>query len=148
MKKVPVVYFSLTGNTQKMAEYIAEGVRFSGNEAVTGKTSDIRTADQLAGYDGYIFGSPAYHRDMAEPMKNLLFLAAKADLKTKLVGAFGSSTHIGDAPAMILDTTQHVHKMRPVDLGAFNLVGDDLGTGEGLHACRDYGKYFRRKLGA
>ena len=33
MKKVLVAYVSRTGKTEKMAEYIAEGIRFSGNEA-------------------------------------------------------------------------------------------------------------------
>ena len=41
MKKVLIAYFSASGETQKMAQYIAEGVRFSGNQAVTRKISDI-----------------------------------------------------------------------------------------------------------
>ncbi len=72
MKKVLIAYFSLTGKTEKMAEYIAEGVRFSGQQAVAKKISGIKTANDLSGYDGYIFGSPTYHRDMAEPMKTFL----------------------------------------------------------------------------
>ncbi len=147
MAKVLVVYFSLTGKTEKMAEYIAEGVRFSGNEAVTKKTSEIKTVDDVAGYDGYIFGSPTYHRDMAGPMKNFLFLAAKADLEGRLAGAFGSYTHSGDAPAMIFDTMQYVYKMRPVALGSFNLLEAIVDTTEGTRACQDYGKVFGQKLG-
>jgi flavodoxin len=148
MAKVLVVYFSLTGKTKKMAEYISEGVRFSGNEAVTKKTSEIKTVDDVAGYDGYIFGSPTYHRDMAGPMKNFLFLAAKADLEGTLAGAFGSYTHSGDAPAMIFDTMQYVYKMRPLALGSFNLLEAIVDTTEGTRACQDYGKVFGEKLGA
>ena len=37
MKKVLVAYVSRTGKTEKMAEYIAEGIRFSGNEAELNK---------------------------------------------------------------------------------------------------------------
>jgi flavodoxin len=148
MAKVLVVYFSLTGKTEKMAEYIAEGVRFSGNEAVTKRTSEIKTVDDVAGYDGYIFGSPTYHRDMAGPMKNFLFLAAKADLEGRLAGAFGSYTHSGDAPAMIFDTMQYVYKMRPVALGSFNLLEAIVDTTEGTRACQDYGKVFGEKLRA
>lgn len=33
MKKVLVAYVSRTGKTEKMAEYITEGIRISGNEA-------------------------------------------------------------------------------------------------------------------
>ena len=146
MAKVLIAYFSLTGNTEKMAQYIAEGVRFSGNEAVTKKISDIKKAEELAGYDGYMFGSPTYHRDMAEPMKTFLFLASKANLKGKLAGAFGTYTHSGDAPAIIFDTMQYVYKMEPFNLSSFNLKEDMLEKPEGMHTCQDYGKTFGEQL--
>jgi len=148
MGKVLIAYFSLSGKTEKMAEYIAEGVRFSGQQAVAEKLSDIKSANDLADYDGYIFGSPTYHRDMAEPMKTFLFLAKKADLEGKPAGAFGSYTHSGDAPAIILDTMQYVYKMKPFELGSFNLKEAVIETGEGMRACQDYGKVFGEKLGS
>jgi len=146
MKKVLIAYFSLSGNTEKMAEYIAEGVRFSGQQAVIKKISELKSANDLAGYDGYIFGSPTYHRDMAEPMKTFLFLAKKANLEEKLAGAFGSYTHSGDAPAIIFDTMQYVYKMVPSELGSFNLKEAVVATGEGMQSCQDYGRVFGEKL--
>ena len=146
MGKVLIVYFSLTGKTQRMAEYIAEGVRFAGQQAVTKKTSEIDTVDEVTGYDGYIFGSPTYHRDIAGPMKSFLFLARGADLKEKLAGAFGSYTHSGDAPAMVFDTMEYVYKMLPFDLGSFNLLEAIVGTQEGMRASHDYGNAFGEKL--
>ena len=83
MAKVLIVYYSLTGRTQRMAEYIAEGIRFSAHEAVIKKTSEIETVDDVNGYEGYMFGSPTYHQDMAGPMKTFLFLARTADLAGK-----------------------------------------------------------------
>jgi len=146
MKKVLIAYFSLSGNTEKMAEYIAEGVRFSGQQAVIKRISELKSANDLAGYDGYIFGSPTYHRDMAEPMKTFLFLAKKANLEEKLAGAFGSYTHSGDAPAIIFDTMQYVYKMVPSELGSFNLKEAVVATGEGMRSCQDYGRVFGEKL--
>jgi flavodoxin len=146
MKKVLVAYFSLTGKTEKMAEYIAEGVRFAGGEATARKVSAIKNAEDLSGYDGYIFGSPTYHRDMAEPMKTFLFLARKAELHGKLAGAFGSYTHSGDAPSLIFDTMQHVYKMTPFDLGSFNMKEAVVETTQGMRACQDYGRVFTEKL--
>jgi len=61
MKKVLIAYFSLTGKTEKMAEYVAEGVRFGGCQATIKKISDLKNASDLESYDGYIFGSPTYH---------------------------------------------------------------------------------------
>jgi flavorubredoxin len=145
--KVLIAYFSLSGKTEKMAEYIAEGVRFSGQQAIAKKISDIKSANDLADYNGYIFGSPTYHRDMAEPMKTFLFLAKKANLEGKLAGAFGSYTHSGDAPAIIFDTMQYVYKMEPFELGSFNLKEAVVETSEGMRSCQDYGRVFGEKVG-
>jgi flavorubredoxin len=101
----------------------------------------------LAGYDGYIFGSPTYHRDMAEPMKTFLFLAKRANFEGKLAGAFGSYTHSGDAPAIIFDTMQYVYKMEPFELSSFRLKEAVIETGEGMRSCQDYGRVFGEKLG-
>jgi flavorubredoxin len=146
MKKVLVAYVSLNGHTQRMAEYIAEGVRFAGLQAEAKKTSELKAVEELQGYDGYIFGSPTYHRDMAGPMKNFLFVASKAGLEGKLAGAFGSYTHSGDAPALIFDTMEYVYKMEPFSLGGFNMKEDLVGTQEGMRACHDYGRTFGEKL--
>jgi flavodoxin len=147
MKRVLIAYVSLTGRTKRMAEYIAEGVRFAGHQAVTSPTSELKTIEDLGGYDGYIFGSPTYHRDMAGPMKNFLFLANTAGLEGKLAGAFGSYTHSGDAPAMIFETMEYVFHMEPFNLGSFNLLEDRVGTDDGMRACHDYGRTFGERLG-
>ncbi len=157
MKKVLIAYYSRAGNTEKMAEYIAEGVRFSGNQAVLKKVSDIKKADDLAGYDGYIFVSPTYFLDAPEPVKMFLFLAQKAELKGKLGGAFGSYTHDGNAAGMVFDTMQHVYNMEPFELGAFKLKEHELAIfdqkqptleqTEGMRACQQYGKVFGETLG-
>lgn len=147
MSKVLIAYFSLSGNTEKMAQYISEGVRFSDNDVTVRKLSDIKTAEDLAGYDGYILGSPTYHRDMAEPMKTFLFLMKKADLEGKLAGAFGSYTHDGNAPNIILETMQYVFKMDSFNLGSLNMLDAMLEKTEGMRACQDYGKVFGESLG-
>jgi len=140
MKKVLVAFFSKTGTTETMAEYIAEGVRISGQDVEIKKISDIKNEKELGGYDGYVFGCPTYHRAMPGLVETFLFLAQKANLSGKVGGAFGSYTHSGDAPKMIFDTMEFVYKMTMADLGAFNLLEHLVETGEGLKACHDYGK--------
>lgn len=147
MKRVLIIYYSLTGITEKMAEYIAEGVRISEHEVVVKKTSDITGRKDIQGFDGYIFGSPTHHRDMANHMKNFLLIPRREDLKGKLAGSFGSYIHDGNAPAVILETMEHVFKMKPSELGPFNLLEPLMETNEGLHACHDYGRVFGEELG-
>ena len=152
MKKVLIVYFSASGTTEKMAGYVAEGVRFSGHEAVTKKIEDIKSAAEIAGYDGYIFGSPTYSLDVPEPMQKFLLTAKNAGMEGKMGGAFGPYTHdVGYqhdsyAPAIIFDTLENVYKMKPFELGPFTLKEDAVETGEGMKNCQDYGKVFSEKL--
>ena len=146
MGKVLITYYSRTGKTEKMAEYIAEGVRFSGNSADIRKLSDIKNEKELEGYDGYILGCPTYHRDMTANMKTFLFLVEKANLNGKVGGAFGSYTHSGDAPKYIFDTMEHVFKMNMTPLGSFNLLENLVEGTEGMRACQDYGKSISEKL--
>ena len=152
MKKVLVAYFSLTGKTEKMAEYIAEGVRFSGNEATVKKISDYKKAEDLNGYDGYLFGCATYFQDVAEPMRTFLFLARKADLKGKLAGAFGSFLHdVGYASgaqstSVITDTMQYIYKMETFGLGPLKLKEPVIDTPEGMRTCQDWGKVFGEQL--
>jgi flavodoxin len=146
MGKVLITYYSRTGKTEKMAEYIAEGVRFSGNSADIRKLADIKNEQELEGYDGYILGCPTYHRDMTANMKTFLFMVEKAKLNGKVGGAFGSYTHSGDAPKYIFDTMENVFKMDMTSLGSFNLLEDLVEGTEGMRACQDYGKSISEKL--
>ncbi len=145
--KVLIAYVSRTGNTEKMAQYIAEGVRMSGHEAVLKKVSDIKKAEDLQGYDAYIFGCPTYHRDMTQSMKTFLFMAQEAGLEGKVGGAFGSYTHSGDAPKYIYETMEYVFKMRMTNLGSFNLIEKNIETPDGMRACQDYGRAIGEMLG-
>ena len=153
MKKVLIAYFSATGTTEKMAEYIAEGIRISGQGVVVRKTSEVKAPDDLAGYDGYIFGAPTYSLDVPEPMKKILLAVKKAGLEGKLGGSFGSYSHEvaykhdAYAPAIIYNTLQTASKMEPFELGPLNLREDMVATGEGIKACHDYGRAFGEKIG-
>jgi len=152
MKRVLVAYFSVTGTTEKMAEYIAEGVRFSGQAAVVKKMEDIKALVDIAGYDGYIFGSPTYSLDVPKPVEMFLSMAEKAGLEGKMGGAFGSYTHDVSykhdnyAPAIIFDTLQRICKMKPFELGPFTLKEDLVETSEGMRTCQDYGRVFGEKV--
>ena len=152
MKKVLVAFFSNTGVTEKMAEYIAEGIRFSGQEVIVKKIEDLNEASELEGYDGYILGSPIDSADIPEPMKAFLSIARQVKLKGRLCGTFGPYTHdIGYkhdtyAPVIIFDVLQNKHKMRPFELGPFNLNETVLETFQGIRNCQDYGRIFGEKL--
>jgi flavodoxin len=146
MKKALIVYASRTGKTKAMAEYLAEGLRMAGCQVDVKKIADIDKGEQMAGYDGYLFGCPTYHKDITEGMKKFLFKAKMAALGDKWGGSFGSHTHSGEGPIIIYETMQYVCKMKMTDLGPLRLTEEMLAKPEGLKACQDYGRAFAQKL--
>ena len=68
MSKVAVVFWSGTGNTEAMADLVAEGVSAAGGEATVIQASDF-SADQVAGYDALAFGCPAMGDEELEDME-------------------------------------------------------------------------------
>jgi flavorubredoxin len=145
MPKVLVAYATRTGDTQDMANYIAEGIRFSGVEAKVVNASEIRTEEDLTGYDAYVFGSATYHGEMMQAMKTLLFLAAKLDLSGKTGGSFGAYGWSGEAPERIYETMRHILKMDMVD-GPLRLKTAVLQGGPQM--AQDYGRGVGRRIGS
>ena len=58
MSKIAVVYWSGTGNTEAMANLVAEGATSAGAEAEVIPCADF-SADKAAEYDAFAFGCPA-----------------------------------------------------------------------------------------
>jgi flavorubredoxin len=144
MPKVLIVYTTRTQETRKIAELIAEGVRFEGAEAEVIDASGIKKESDLQGYEGYAFGSPTYHGDMLQPMKTLLFMAEKADLGGKAGGAFGAFGWSGEAPDRIFGTMKNIFQM--------NMVSDPLrlkstALGGAVQMAQDYGRKIGQKAG-
>lgn len=96
MKKVLVAYYSRSGNTEKMAKMIAEGLSKKG-VSVDLITVDKVNIDSLPQYDGYIIGSPNYFGTMAAEVKKFIDESVKyyRKIEGKLVAAFTSTGMIG-----------------------------------------------------
>lgn len=58
MSKVAVVYWSGTGNTEEMANKVAEGAKAAGAEVEVISADDFDGTD-ISGFDGVAFGCPA-----------------------------------------------------------------------------------------
>ncbi len=143
MAKVLVVCATRTGETLKIGELIAEGIRLSGHEANVVKINAIRKETDLQGYDGFVLGSATYHGDMIQTMKTALFLAEKAGLEGKVGGAFGAFGWSGEAPDRIFDTMKNIFKMNMVG-GPLRLKASSLGGG--VQMAQDYGREIAEKL--
>ena len=92
MAKVAVVYWSGTGNTQKMAEAVLEGAQGAGADAELFEV-DSFTVDQIDGYDGLALGCPSMGAEELEEGSYEPFFAEAVEsgkLSGKPVVLFGS----------------------------------------------------------
>lgn len=95
--KILVVYDSFTGNTEKMAEFIARGVKESGGEVKVKKVENVGF-EELIEADGIILGSPTHYGTMTAGMKQFIYKTDQihGKLEGKLGAAFTSSCGDGD----------------------------------------------------
>ncbi|MDD5196542.1 MAG: flavodoxin family protein [Candidatus Omnitrophota bacterium] len=105
MKGALIIYYSRGGNTKKMAELIADGIRKEEIEAVVKDIKDVGV-DDLLKYDGLVIGSPTYYGSMSAEIKKLFDDSVKfhGKLDGKVGAAFSSSRNIaGGNETAILD---------------------------------------------
>jgi len=143
MGKTLIVCATRAGETRRIGELIAEGLRFSNIEATVINANNVKTEADLTGYDALVFGSATYHGDMMEAMKKLLFIAEKAGLHGKVGGAFGAFGWSGEAPDRIFDTMKHILKMDMVSC-ALRLKSSSIGGG--VQMAQDYGREIANKI--
>jgi flavorubredoxin len=143
MAKALIVYATRTGETQQIADLIAEGIRIVGHEATVVNVKNVKSEKDLQGYDAYVFGSATYHGEMLSAMKTFLFLTEKAELEGKVGGAFGAYGWSGEAPERIYNTMKHVLKMDMVS-DPLRLKSSSLGGG--LQMAQNYGREIAKKL--
>ncbi len=90
-----VIYYSRTGNTKKMAESIAEGIKKEGMDAALKDVKDVKP-DELLKYDAIVIGSPTYYGTMSAQIKALFDESVKfhGKLEGKIGAAFASSANV------------------------------------------------------
>lgn len=96
MAKALVIYYSKSGNTKKMAEQVAEGIKKEGVEAVLKDVKDTAVEDLLK-FDAIVIGSPTYYGTMSAEIKKLFDESVRfhGKLEGKVGAAFSSSANIG-----------------------------------------------------
>lgn len=145
MAHVKIVYASRTGETEVIANLIAEGVRISGHQATVLEAKALKKADELNDCDALVLGSATYHGEMMDSMKTLLFMAEKASLEGRVGGAFGAFGWSGEAPERIYHTMLNIFKMKmvsaPLALKSGKLEG-------GIQMAQQYGRDVAAAVGA
>jgi flavodoxin short chain len=91
VKKVLIAYWSGTGNTEAMAQSLANGVREAGGEAILQPAAKA-SAEAVKEADALAFGCPAMGDEVLEEGEMEPFIGSlkAAELEGKKLGLFGS----------------------------------------------------------
>jgi len=101
--KALIIYDSKTGNTEKMAFMIAEGVREAdGVECVVKRVEDATLEDLIQAH-GIIVGSPTYYGCMSGKLKE--FFDKSVEIHGKLKGKVGAAFTSSGGTATGAETT-------------------------------------------
>jgi NAD(P)H dehydrogenase (quinone) len=153
-----IAYHSVSGNTEKMAQGVVEGVKGVTGTNVVLKRVDEVTAQDLLSADAVIVGSPVYFGNMSGEVKTffdnwLLKFDLYKDFKmqNKVGAAFASGGSISNGKEitmMVILEAMLINKMIPVSAGGSFGFGASATTGpdspgideKELVAARELGK--------
>ena len=136
MSKVAVVYWSGTGNTETMANAVAEGAKGAGAEVDVLVANDFNSG-KVAEYDGIAFGCPAMgdevlEEDEFEPM----FDDCKDARKAKKIDLFGS---YGWGDGEWMRNWEDTCKGDGANLICESVICNDAPDDDALEACKKLG---------
>ena len=137
MKKSAVIYWSGTGNTEAMANAVAEGMREAGAECAVWTPADV-SADAVKALDAAALGCPAMGAEELEETEFApMFDTLKPALAGKAVGLFGS---YGWGDGEWMRTWEQECSDAGIKLAAESVICCEAPDDEALAACRALGK--------
>jgi flavodoxin short chain len=134
MSKVAVVYWSGTGNTQTMAEAVAEGVSASGGEVSLYSVNEF-SPDSVAEFDAIAFGCPAMGAEVIEESEFEPVFSA-CDINGKKLALFGS---YGWGDGEWMRTWEENCKNAGASLACESVICNDAPDDDALEACKKLG---------
>ena len=143
MPTVLVLYNTKTGNTEKMAQAVEQGVKSVLDVQVT--LAYHATPDDLQKADAVIIGAPTYNHQITMDIQTLLEKAAQANitLTEKVAAAFGSYGWSGEAPKQVLEILKNKFQARVIEPPV--LANYKPGTVI-LEQCRELGRKVAQTL--
>lgn len=137
MSKVAVVYWSGSGNTEAMADKVAEGAKAAGAEVEVISADDFDGTD-ISSFDGVAFGCPAMgDEELEDSVFQPVFEACEPKLAGKKVALFGS---YGWGDGEWMRSWEEKCKNDGVVLAADSVICNEEPDDEAQAACVELGK--------
>ena len=134
--KTAVVFWSGTGNTEAMANAVADGMKEKGAEVALLGPSDF-TADKVAEFDAIAFGCPAMGAEVLEEGEfNPMFTGIEGSLSGKKIALFGS---YGWGDGEWMRNWEDRCKAAGANLVCDSVIVNDAPDADGVENCKKLG---------
>lgn len=142
--KTVIIYGSMTGNTEFMAECIAKELKLAGEEVVL-KEAAFAFAEELEQYDQILFGTYTWgDGDLPDESVDFYEEAKQVDFSAKKVAVFGSGDSSYSCFAGAVDILEDLLKEKGCSLTVENLKIDRDET-EIEEKCKKFARSFIEK---
>ena len=136
MKKVAVVFWSGTGNTEAMADAVLKGAQAAGAVAEKVTASAFGPGD-VSAYDAIAFGCPAMGSEQLEDSEfEPMFDSVKGSLSGKTIALFGS---YGWGDCEWMRNWEDDCKAAGAVLACESVTANDAPDDEAIEACKALG---------
>ena len=135
--KIAVVYWSSTGNTEAMAQAVAEGAKQSGAEVALLTATEFGP-EAMDSYDAVAFGCPAMGAEELEDTEFApMFESCEDKLSGKKIALFGS---YGWGDGEWMRSWEETCQNKGASLACDSVICQETPDDEALDACRNLGK--------
>ncbi|MBB5356158.1 flavodoxin I [Anoxybacillus mongoliensis] len=146
MAKVMMVFTSMTGNTEEMAEAIAEGVREQEIELDVKEVLDA-TATELEQYDGILLGAYTWgDGELPDDFLDFYDELNDVDLTGKKAAVFGSCDSSYEKYGAAVDILMEKLQERGAEVILDGLKIELTPTNEDKQLCIAFGRDFAKQL--
>ena len=137
MRKIAVVYWSSTGNTEAMANAVEEGAKDAGAEVSVFEATEF-SAEKTEEFEAIAFGCPAMGDEVLEETEfEPMFEACEAKLAGKRIVLFGS---YGWGDGQWMQDWEERCRNHKAELVADSVICEEMPDDGGLEKCRALGK--------
>lgn len=138
MKEINVIFWSSTGNTEAMAQAVAEGIEKAGGTAIVSEVGGV-TPDIIKDADCFAMGCSAQGSETLDDGEMEPFVEQiESMVSGKKIGLFGSHDW-GDGEWM-RTWTERMQAAGATIVGGEGVIADNTPDDDALSACRSLGE--------
>ncbi|WP_243387282.1 flavodoxin [Bacillus kexueae] len=147
MKKILLIYTSMSGNTESIAQEIVNGIKRTGEEVEVLELFEVESLSLLSEYDGILLGAYTWgDGELPDEFIGFYEELNDLDLRGKVCATFGSGDTMYPQFCAAVDLLEMKLRDRGATIVQQGLKIEFSPEGEEIEVCRMFGEQFAQKM--